>query len=122
MVIDLKCYEDAKKLLSESVHSAHQIKSPEATLFALEGFALLETALGQSEKAVYLWGFCDTLRQELGSVREPLEQKRYEAAMTQLRQPLARKVEIMLKKGQTMTLEQVLELVLDGAGSSPQTT
>jgi predicted ATPase len=119
LVIDLKCYEDAKKLLSESVHSAHQIKSPEATLFALEGFALLETALGQSETAIYLWGFCDMSRQELGSIREPLEQKRYEAAMTQLRQPLARKVEVMLKKGQTMTLEQALELVLEGVNSRP---
>jgi predicted ATPase/Flp pilus assembly protein TadD len=101
----------ARALFEESLHCARQMQSQADTLFALEGFALLETTQANSEKATLLWGFCGRLRQTLGRPLDHLEQQRHEKALKHLRQRLGGKFEAILKAGETMRLEQTLELV-----------
>jgi predicted ATPase len=122
LMIKLEKFEGARAFLEDSLCLAGDMKSQLDSLVVLEGFAELETALGQGEKAASLWGACDMLRQTLDSIRDPLEQKRYDHAVTQLLQGLGKKFNMMLSQGKTMTLAQALELAVANPEPSPQQT
>jgi predicted ATPase len=113
---ELGNFNQAKNYLRECFMLLSSSKEQVILFNALIGWSKNETALGNVREAARVLGF---VRAQANLDEE--DRREAEEALDGLRDKrLLRELEDYLEQGKKMTLEQVLELVLEPSGSSPQ--
>lgn len=107
-------YGPAHAWLIECLALCREIGEKKLAVFVLEGFAQLAQRLGQSERAVRLYGSVDGLQRLIGMPMPPSDQKEHDRSLAELEGHLARDVyESALAAGQAMNFDQAITYALE---------
>ena len=104
----------ARELFEECIQRAYKADWRINLVFAVEGIASLNVNQGQSERALRLFAWTDTMRDEIGDQRPPVEQNSIERDLTVIHSKLDDAEFAKLSaEGRTMTFEQAIALALE---------
>ena len=106
-------YASAHKNLAEGIGLFWQMSDRRGLGYALSGFACLALAQEEIERAAYLFGAVDSIREEVGSLLEEILQAEYEQAKATTQEILGNeKFDAAWSDGNEMALEQAVRFVL----------
>jgi predicted ATPase len=105
--------QQAREMFADNIRSFQKAGFMIALIFAVEGLASLNVDQGLCERALRLYVWADTMRDQIGDHRPPVEKASVERDLDIIHTQLDDSaVEIAYKTGRSMTLEQAIELAL----------
>ena len=111
VVIDEGEFAEARPLLDESLEINRELGDQTAIAYLIEDYGGIAAAEGKLEKALQLAGFAAALRESIGAPLPPLEQARVDRMISPAREALSEAdANATWKRGQSMELEQAIEL------------
>jgi len=111
--IELGRLEHASQSVGAALKDSLAVRADMVFAASLDTAAVLTSALGRTSETARLLGATDRLHEELGSVREPFEQGKHEAATASARTTLG--VEAFaseFERGRAMSLQEAAEFAL----------
>jgi predicted ATPase/class 3 adenylate cyclase len=106
-------YDKACHHQEESLSLNQEMGNKEGLLWTLTGFCLLAIHTNASEIAVTLWGFTETLRDELNMPLPPAYRTEYDEKITAIRDHLGDKAfQASYGQGRSLTLAQAISFAL----------
>jgi tetratricopeptide (TPR) repeat protein len=111
VVLDEGEFADARPLLDESLEISHELGDQTAIAYLIEDYGGLAAFENKPERALQLAGFAAALRDSIGAPLPPAEQARVDRMLAPAREALSEtEANIAWDRGQSMELEQVIEL------------
>ena len=106
--------QQAGALFADSIRNTHKAGLTIALIFAIEGIASFYVNQNQPERGAQLFAWADTIREQIGDHRPPLEQQSVERDLAGIHSRLD---DVEFKKlsaqGSSMTVEQAIALAME---------
>ena len=107
-------YAAARALQEESLTIKRELGNKQGVAYSLEAFASLAVAVGQPERAAWLWGGAEALREAIHFPLRPTDREEYDRNVTAARTALGEEAfATAWEEGRAMSMEQAIAYALE---------